>query len=128
MVGRREESDFQILARFAQPPAVGNLAHVGGPAAELAAESVGEMAVARKAELKRERGQIVRPASQPFERSAKAKPGQIAMDRHPGSLLKYAGEMKGRSVHRTGDAIERDPLRYDSTDGPAMWEFCRYSK
>ena len=48
MISRREKSDFQILAHFAKPSAAG-AAYVGGRAAKLVAEGVGEVAVAGKA-------------------------------------------------------------------------------
>src|SRR5262245_34342079 len=108
MVTGRDKSDFQILAQFAERSAAAALAHGGGGAAELAAEGVGEVAVAGKAEVEGQRSQVVRAAGQSFERGAEAQPGQVAMDRHAGSLLKDAGEMKGRRVYGPGDVIERD--------------------
>ena len=81
---------------------------VGGRAAELAAEGVGEVAVTGKAEFEGEGGDIVRALRQAFERSAKAEPGQVAMDWHSGSLLKNASEMEGRREHSLGDIVERD--------------------
>jgi hypothetical protein len=110
MVTRRDQSDFQILAQFAQRPAAGAVAHGGRRAAELAAEGVGEVAVAGKAEVEGQRCQIVRAAGQSFERGAEPQPGQVTMDRHAGSLLKDPGEVKRRRVDRTGDVVERDAL------------------
>ena len=62
------------------------------------------MAVTGKTEVEGERGEILRAVGQSFERSAEAQPGQVAMDRHAGSLLKDTGKMKRRRVHGTGGA------------------------
>ena len=110
MLARREESDFQILAHFAKRRRLALAAHLGGRAAELAAEGVGEVAVAGEAEFEGERGKIAGAVGQAFERRAQAQAGQIAMHRHAGSLLKDAGEMKRRRVHGTGNVVERDAL------------------
>src|SRR5262249_18771933 len=93
-IARREKSGFQILAHFGQG-AAGDLAHVGGGAAELAAEGVGEVAVAGKAQVEGQRGEVAGAAGQSVERSAEAQLGEVAMDRKAGSLAKEAGEMKG---------------------------------
>ena len=70
------------------------------------------MAVAGEAQFERQRRQIARSAGEPFERSAQAQPGQIAMDRQPGSLLKDAGEMERRGVH--GRATSSSVIRSES--------------
>jgi hypothetical protein len=62
MVESREMSDFQILAHFAQPVAAAMATHFRRAAAKLAAKSVGKVAVAGKADLEGERGEISRPA------------------------------------------------------------------
>ena len=120
IVARREKSDFQILAYFAKAEPAGVTADIGGWAAELAAKGVGEVAVTGKAEVEGKPSEIVRAIGQPFERSAEAQSGQVAMDWYAGSLLKKAGEMKGRRVHRAGHLIERDgftePARQVSFD------------
>jgi len=67
-----EKSDFQILAYFAKRSATGVAAQVRGRAAKLAAEGIGEVAVAREAEFEGERGEIIRAVGQMFERSAQA--------------------------------------------------------
>ena len=106
-VTRPEKSGFQILAHFAERSTGGLAAYLGGRTAEFAAEGVGEVAVAGKAEVEGKRGKIVRPVGQVFERSAEAQPGQIAMDGYAGSLLKEASEMKGRHRHNAGDFVKR---------------------
>ena len=75
MVARQEKSNFQILAHFAKGSATGVAAYVGGRAAELASEGVGEVAVAGKAQVEGERSQIVCAVSESFERRSEAKPG-----------------------------------------------------
>src|SRR5262249_465468 len=85
-------------------------AHVRRCAAESAAERVAEVAVAGKAEVEGGGREVVGAVLEPFERRAQAQAGQVAMDRHAGTLLKKAGEMEGRSVHGAGDIVERDPL------------------
>jgi len=70
-IAKRGKSDYQILAHFAKRAVTGAAAHVGGRAAELAAEGVGEVAVAGKTEFEGERGEIVRALGQSVERSAK---------------------------------------------------------
>jgi hypothetical protein len=59
MVARQKKSDFQILAHFAKRSAAGLTAHVGGRAAELPSEGVGEMAMAGKPQFEGEGSQIV---------------------------------------------------------------------
>ena len=110
MVARREKSNFQILAHFAKRSATGVPAHVGGRAAELPSEGVGEVAMAGKPQFEGECSQIVCAIGKSFERGAQAKPGQIAMDRHAGLLLKEAGKMKGRCIDGAGDILECDAL------------------
>src|SRR5581483_1651131 len=105
---RRGKSDFQILAHFAERPAAGVAAHFGGRATELAAEGVGEMAVAGKSEFEGECSEVVGAIGQSFERGAEPKQGEVTVDRHAGSLLKDAGEVKGRRVHGAGDLVECD--------------------
>src|SRR5437867_1926071 len=101
IVARRGRSDYQILAHFTKRSAARVAAHLGGCATKLTVEGVGEVAVTGKTEVEGERGEILRAVGQSFERSAEAQPGQVAMDRQAGSLLKDAGEMKGRRVDGT---------------------------
>jgi hypothetical protein len=67
-----KQSDFQILAHFAKCPATVVAAQVRGWTAKLAAEGIGEVAVAREAEFESELSEIIRAIVQTFERSAKA--------------------------------------------------------
>src|ERR1700674_667460 len=78
-------SDFQILAQFAQRPAAGDPAHVGGRPAEFAAKGVGKVAVAGEAQIESERREILRSLHHELERGAKAQSRQIAVERAPGS-------------------------------------------
>src|SRR5262245_52523284 len=94
IVSRRERSDFQILAHFAQSALAGATPHVRRRAAEFTAERVGEMTVAGKAQFEGERGQIIRAIGKPFERGAQPQTHQIAMNRRAGSLLEEAGQVK----------------------------------
>ena len=54
------------------PPIAGIAAHAGRRATELAAERIGEVAVAGKAEFEGELGEIVRAIGQSSERCAEA--------------------------------------------------------
>ena len=58
-------------------------AHVRGRAAELAAEGVGEVAVAGEAQFEGQCGEIVRAVRRASSRGAEAQPGQVAMDGTP---------------------------------------------
>jgi hypothetical protein len=68
------------------------------------------VAVAGKAELEGELGEIARAFGQVFERSAEAQPSEVAMDGHAGLVLKEAGQMKGGGVHGTSDVVKPDTL------------------
>src|SRR5574341_1792537 len=109
MIPCRYKSDFQILAHFAQPADAG-AARFGWRMAEFAAEGGAEVAVAGKAEFKRERSQVVSALGQLFERSAQPQANQVAMNWHPGSLLKNPGEMKWRRARGSGDVVQRESL------------------
>jgi hypothetical protein len=67
-----ENSDFQILAHFAQRKTSGISAHVGGSATELAAEGIGEVAVAGKPDVEGKCRKIVGTALKSFKRSAES--------------------------------------------------------
>jgi hypothetical protein len=77
MVARREQSDFQVLAHFAQRWGADFAARLGGSAAELAVKGVGEVAMAGKAEIEGQRREIVRAFGQSFERGTETELGQV---------------------------------------------------
>ena len=72
MVARQKSSDYQILAQFAEFPPPSVVAHRGGRAAELAAKGIGEMAVAGKAEVEGQGGDVVGAAGQSLQRCPQA--------------------------------------------------------
>src|SRR5262245_58192885 len=114
IVSRREVSDFQILAHFAQTALIDGAAHFRGRAAEFAAEGVGEMAMAGEAQFQGERGQIIRAISQPLQRGAQPQTRQIAMKRRAGSLLEEAGQVKRRGSNGSRYVVECDAFRYSA--------------
>src|SRR5262245_17261269 len=115
IVSRRERSDFQILAHFAQSAAAGATPHVGRREAKFTAEGVGEMTMAGKAQFEGKRGQIIRAISQAFKRGAQPQTHQIAMNRRAGSPPEKASQVEWRRSNGSRHVAERYAFRHSAS-------------
>lgn len=78
--------------------------------AEHATEDRGEVTVAGKADLERQRGEVVR-VGQVRERAGEAKPRQVLMQRHPLDAAEQLGEIDRRGADRPSHIVEPDRVR-----------------
>src|SRR5215813_13830072 len=115
IVSRRERSDFQILAHFAQPASAGVAPHIRRRAAKFAAEGICEMAMAGKTQFESQRGQIIRAISQAFKRGAQPQTHQIAMNRRAGSPPEKASQVEWRRSNGSRHVAERYAFRHSAS-------------